>query len=256
MKLTRINPDNSWLLETTGLRLVVDPWLQGPEIDGFGWFHTQHLPQAAWPLDALGPLDAVVITQPFSDHCHEETLRALPASVPILAVPAAHRRLKRLFPEGHTLVSLKQPICSHSSLPGLKLTPLPTPWWDPTHGGLWISSDEGSVLIAPHGYRNRRLLRALRSTMARPCTVLAPSMQYRLPLFLGGTVNLGLKNAYHLCQDVHAHAFVETHSSDKPATGLARALARVRRPNVEQVKSLIAITQELPYAPPVHPSTK
>ena len=81
-------------------------------------------------------------------------------------------------------------------------------------------------------------------------------MQYRLPLFLGGTVNLGLKNAYHLCQDVHAHAFVETHSSDKPATGLARALARVRRPNVEQVKSLIAITQELPYAPPVHPSTK
>lgn len=256
MKLTRINPDHSWLLETTGLRLVVDPWLQGPEIDGFGWFHTQHLPQAAWPLDALGPMDAVVITQPFSDHCHEETLRALPASVPILAVPAAHRRLKRLFPEGRTLVSLEQTFCSHPSLPGLTLTPLPAPWWDPTHGGLWISSDEGSVLIAPHGYRNRRLLRALRPAMARPCTVLAPSMQYRLPLFLGGTVNLGLKNAYHLCQDVHAHAFVETHSSDKPATGLARALARVRRPNLEQVKSLIAITQELPYAPHEQPIAK
>ena len=57
MKLTRINPDHSWLLETPGLRLVVDPWLLGPEIDGFGWFHTQHLPQAAWPIAALGPLE-------------------------------------------------------------------------------------------------------------------------------------------------------------------------------------------------------
>ena len=247
MKLTRINPDHSWLLETTGLRLVVDPWLQGPEIDGFGWFHTQHLPQAAWPVDSLGPLDAIVITQPFSDHCHEETLRALPASVPILAVPAAYRRLKRIFPEGRTLFSLDGTFCSHPSLPELTLTPLPTSWWDPTHGGLWISSEEGSVLIAPHGYRNRSLLRALRPAMARPCTVLAPSLQYRLPFFLGGTVNLGLTNAYHLCQDVHAHAYVETHSSDKPASGVARALARIRRPRFEEVKSVIAITQDLPY---------
>ena len=251
MKLTRINPDHSWLLETTGLRLVVDPWLQGPEIDGFGWFHTQHLPQAAWSVDSLGPLDAIVITQPFSDHCHEETLRALPASVPILAVPAAYRRLKRIFPEGRTLVSLEQTFCSHVSLSGLTLTPLPTSWWDPTHGGLWISSDEGSLLIAPHGYRNRSLLRALRPGMARPCTVLAPSLQYKLPFFLGGTVNLGLKNAYHLCQDVHAHAYVETHSSDKPATGVARSLARMHRPDFQQVKSVIAITQEMPYEPPL-----
>jgi hypothetical protein len=91
------------------------------------------------------------------------------------------------------------------------------------------------------------LLRALRTTMARPCTVLAPSLQYRLPFFLGGTVNLGLTNAYHLCQDVHAHAYVETHSSDKPASGVARALARIRRPRFEEVKSVIAITQDLPY---------
>jgi hypothetical protein len=94
------------------------------------------------------------------------------------------------------------------------------------------------------------LLRALRPAMARPCTVLAPSLQYKLPFFLGGTVNLGLKNAYHLCQDVHAHAYVETHSSDKPATGVARALARMNRPDFQQVKSVIAITQELPYEPP------
>jgi hypothetical protein len=67
---------------------------------------------------------------------------------------------------------------------------------------------------------------------------------------LGGTVNLGLKNAYHLCQDVHAHAYVETHSSDKPATGVARALARMNRPDFQQVKSVIAITQELSYEPP------
>ena len=98
------------------------------------------------------------------------------------------------------------------------------------------------MLIAPHGYRNRSLLRAMRPAMARPCTVLAPSLQYRLPFFLGGTVNLGLKNAYHLCQDVHAHAYV--------ASGVARALARIRRPSHEEVKSVIAITQELPYEPP------
>lgn len=250
MKLTRINPDHSWILETAGLRIALDPWLLGPEIDGFGWFHTQHLPQAAWPIASLGTLDAIVITQPFSDHCHEETLRALPSSIPILAVPAAYQKLTRLFPSGRTLVSLDRLFSVHESLPEITLMPLPAAWWDPTHGAVWISSEEGSVLIAPHGYRNRSLLRAMRPAMARPCTVLAPSLQYRLPFFLGGTVNLGLKNAYHLCQDVHAHAYVETHSSDKPASGVARALARIRRPSHEEVKSVIAITQELPYEPP------
>lgn len=245
MKLTRINPDHSWLVETAGLRLVIDPWLMGPEIDGFGWFHTQHLPEEAWSVEDLGTIDAVLITQPFSDHCHEETLRALPASIPLIAVPSAFKRLRTIFPSGRTLICIDQPL--FSDVPGLTLTALPTPFWDPTHGGVWLSSSEGSLLIAPHGYRNRSLLRTLRPAHSRPCTVLAPSMRYSLPFFLGGAVNLGLKNAHHVCQDVHAHVYIETHSSNKPSSGLARILAWIDRPDFDRVRSVISIAHRVPY---------
>jgi hypothetical protein len=250
MKLTRVNPDHSWLLETNGLRILIDPWLAGPEVDGWGWFHTQHLPEAAWPLEALGSLDGILVTLPFSDHCHKESLRALPAHIPLLATPDALRRLRRIFPTGRTLVALGDPFFSTDALPGVSFTHLSAPWWRPTHQAVWISSPDGSLLVAPHGYHGRKRLRALRPAMARPCTVLAPSMRYGLPFFLGGPVNLGLQNASHLCQDVHANVYLETHSADKPGSGLARLLARIHRPPFERVQSVIAIAAEVPYRQP------
>ena len=41
MKIQRLNMDNTWLLEMEGLRILVDPWLEGEEIDYFSWFNTQ-----------------------------------------------------------------------------------------------------------------------------------------------------------------------------------------------------------------------
>ena len=102
MKLTRINPDHSWLLETPGLRLVVDPWLLGPEIDGFGWFHTQHLPQAAWPIAALGPLDAIVITQPFPTTATRKPCAPCPPPSPSWRFPLRTDASSAFFPKAET----------------------------------------------------------------------------------------------------------------------------------------------------------
>ena len=36
MILQRLNMDTSWLIELSGTTIVVDPWLEGVEIDFFG----------------------------------------------------------------------------------------------------------------------------------------------------------------------------------------------------------------------------
>jgi hypothetical protein len=40
MLLQRLNMDNSWYLELSRLRLLIDPWLEGTEVDFFPWFNT------------------------------------------------------------------------------------------------------------------------------------------------------------------------------------------------------------------------
>ena len=51
MQIQRLNMDNSWYLGFEGLRLLVDPWLEGTEIDFFPWFNTQwHSFQGQRPL--------------------------------------------------------------------------------------------------------------------------------------------------------------------------------------------------------------
>ena len=41
MLLQRLNMDNSWFLDLGGCRLLIDPWLEGQEVDYFPWFNTQ-----------------------------------------------------------------------------------------------------------------------------------------------------------------------------------------------------------------------
>jgi L-ascorbate metabolism protein UlaG (beta-lactamase superfamily) len=97
MRLTRLDDYQSWLLEVGGRRLAIDPWLT----------HTYRVPAGDWlsgrrrevvdtPKEAIADVDALLITGPFSDHLHAETLSVLPRGVPAFANPPAARRLARL----------------------------------------------------------------------------------------------------------------------------------------------------------------
>ena len=76
-------------------RILLDPWLIGPEIDGFKQFNMQWLSQPAVALDHIAEPNRIVISQPYSDHCHELTLHEMPSSVNIEGVDRAIKRLTK-----------------------------------------------------------------------------------------------------------------------------------------------------------------
>ena len=247
--LQRLNGDTSWLATHGGVQVAIDPWLVGEEVDGFSWFNAARLRLPAVAPAALSPLlTAIVLTQPFSDHCHEETLLALGGACPIFAVPGALSRLRR---GPRALAARAQPLAAlPTALPGWAVSHLPAPLLAPTHSAVLLASPGGSVLVAPHGLTGARALAAAAAATAatpRPLTLLATTSTFALPWWLGGTVNLGLQAAAALCTATAADAFHDTHSEDKAASGCAPALARRHYCSTAEVQAAIAAAQPAPW---------
>ena len=55
--------DNSWCLGLGGKRFLIDPWLEGVEVDYFSWFNTQWHRTPPLSYSELPAFDAVLITQ-------------------------------------------------------------------------------------------------------------------------------------------------------------------------------------------------
>lgn len=124
--LAHLNADTTWLLQlplpaTTSAdsprrsryNILIDPWLQGPQSDVASWFSTQWhvvapLVQTMTELDSVlaemeggssaeqgvSYIDCVAVSHEFTDHCHEATLRELPAGVPVIATEKAAQLIR------------------------------------------------------------------------------------------------------------------------------------------------------------------
>ncbi|MEN9223609.1 MAG: MBL fold metallo-hydrolase [Thermostichus sp. BF3_bins_97] len=90
MKLTRIDL-NSWLIQTEGQTLLLDPWLVDPLVFlGLPWFiRIEHRHPPPFTPSTLPKLDGILISQAQPDHCHPPTLQRLNKQIPVLASPAA-----------------------------------------------------------------------------------------------------------------------------------------------------------------------
>ena len=243
LELTRLNGDSSWLVTQGAQAWAIDPWLTGAEIDCCAAFNVATLREPAVP-PALLAVTAILLTQGFSDHCHEETLLALGKGCPIYAVPAALARLQRGPPQ---LRARAQPLASAAPAhPGWRAQHLPPPLLAPTHGGVLLATPGGSVLIAPHGLEAAALPAAARLCAAapRPLAVLATTSTFALPWYVGGTVNLGLQRAAALCAAVRADAFHATHDEDKMASGWVVGAAQRRYCRAEEVRAAIPAHRE------------
>jgi UDP-MurNAc hydroxylase len=81
----------SLLVEAGGVRLVTDPWLEGPTYLGAWW----HFPAPAARAADLTRVDYVYITHDHVDHFHVPTLLALPRRTPLLVGRFMSRRFRR-----------------------------------------------------------------------------------------------------------------------------------------------------------------
>jgi hypothetical protein len=102
-------------------------------------------------------IDAIVISLPFSDHCHEDTLDTFPPCIPIIAANGSYKRLKAYYGESRNIIELPSSDCDYQGgacihIPGSsfdivavqsKLSSLP----DPAHRGILITHSLNSTRV-------------------------------------------------------------------------------------------------------------
>lgn len=258
----RVNADASFLLEMHGMRLLVDPWLISHEIDGSALFnkanHTFSPMSCKQVMDLK--IDAIVISLPFSDHCHEETLALLDHNIPIYAEKAAKRRLETFFNSGNddnngnsktkriieidanVGVDLEGSNSLHIKIECIQ----PGNVLDFTHGGLYFTSViDGEILstglYAPHGLsaKQAQKLKVERLLNVHLHLLLTTMSTYELPLLLGGTVNLGLKEAEGVCKILNPQCVIDVHSEQKVTSGMVPYFANPVYPTHVEIRKAI-----------------
>lgn len=231
LKIQRLNMDSSWFIEWQETKFILDPWLLGAEIDFFSWFNKQWHRTKALPIEELPEYDHVIISQSFSDHCHEETLLKLnPKS--IYSHSKTKKRLKKSgidqvktiadFPSRTIIEKL-----SFSFLHNQNLTKA-------SFSGLIIEQENEQILYLPHGFHFTQ--DQIKIIQQKNTILLITSLSnYELPFYLGGTVNPGLNSAMALNKLFDPDLILQTHDEEKHSKGLVKKFATTHYPDVQEI---------------------
>ena len=237
MQLQRLNMDNSWFIEIDGLRILVDPWLFGVEIDFFSWFNKQWHRTAPIALDQIPDFDLVLITQKYPDHFHQETLKKLQVKQ-LICPKSIQKDVEKLLP--NCRVQNFNSGINNILDTELNLHFLPTNRKiDPIYDALFIEGKEEGIFLATHGYMDIGEWQDFLSKMPPVKLAICPFDHYQLPFFLGGTVAPGLEGVEKLVSAINPEKIVATHDEDKHAEGLVSKFAKIiKSPNFEKLNSM------------------
>jgi L-ascorbate metabolism protein UlaG (beta-lactamase superfamily) len=229
IQVQRLNMDNSLFLEISGLKIIIDPWLEGTEIDFFKWFNTQWHRTAPLPYEDIPEFDTVLITQKYPDHFHIETLKKINPKH-IVAPKSLKNKIKKALP--HATLIVLDAMENQLEVNNVTITFLPTHRKiDPIYDAYIIDDGKQSIFLATHGFQTREKDLALIKN-ASPCQLLInPFNHYQLPTLLGGLVSPGLEGVKHLCAVLDPKKVIATHDEDKHAEGLISKFAKVTRPS-------------------------
>jgi len=231
--------DNSWYIKLGNLRLLIDPWLEGTEVDYFSWFNTQWHRTSPVSYQDLPEYDAVLITQKYPDHFHIQTLTRLRASRIILP-ESIHSKARKVFPETQFFpISAKKPYCDFN---GVRIECLAkTTHIGPEFHAFQISDGRETAVIAPHGHRLKNL-----EPIAQGIKLLLSTFNdYRLPYFLGGQLAPGVDGLQKLVEAFRPEFVAATHDEDKYASGLVSKLARIKHPSGKDLSRITALGTNL-----------
>ena len=234
MQIQRLNLDTSWIFTLGSLRILVDPWLIGSEVDGFSWFNEQWHSREPVEPDELGRIDFILISQSYEDHCHIPTLEILDANIPLLATGKAASRLRRKFPERDVISIPDYPeVLPYGDIkisalhPGRKL--------DPVYYGVLISHMGKSIFYASHGFHMEPADAAKLTASFDIGLLITTFTHFKLPALLGGDVNPGQENALQLCELLKPDNVIGTHDEQKIGKGLVSRLAKVTYPDFADI---------------------
>jgi hypothetical protein len=235
LKLRRLNMDTSWQLSWGQTNLLIDPWLVGTEIDGFAWFNEQWHTTAPREIHTLENYQAILISQPFSDHCHEETIRQL-KEVPLLVNPKSRKRLLREFEQREMLdlpLFLEQNWMKFGEL---EIAYLKSPKvFSAAFDAVLIRKGKELVVYCPHGFEfTNTQVEAL--SVYQTKALIAGFSSFKLPFFLGGVVNPGKSNVLDLVKALKPEKVFHTHDENKASKGIVKKIATVVYQNEVEMK--------------------
>ena len=137
---------NGWLLDWSGLRVLVDPWFCGPLVFPTGpWFFQGQLSRSfALPAD----LDLLLLTQGLDDHAHPETLALLPRSLPVVGSLTAAKKVEQMgFQQVTGLRPGETTAFGELRIEATAGAPVPQ-----VENGYLLRHPQGSLYLEPHGY--------------------------------------------------------------------------------------------------------
>jgi len=222
--LQRINMDSCWLIKIGDTRFLVDPWLTGSETDGFKWLNRQwHVHEVMKPGE-LPEFDAILITQPYDDHCHIASLRQIAGNKPILADRRASAKIRRQLKNAQ-VITLDEKKRTKTLFNNVSLYISPT---DKLYNGCVIQSGEKTLIYLPHGIEIKQ--RYLKHFPTQAGVVLSSASTFRLPFWLGGLVAKGISNIQEIQRHFNPRCIYTTHDEPKEGVGLVSIFARKHYP--------------------------
>ena len=217
--------DSSWQIHWQGVSMIIDPWLTGSEIDGFSWLNEQWHITEPLPMADIGRCDLIVVSQPYTDHCHAATLDALKPIGAMMAVRPAKKRIERETGNKNIteIPDAADGWAPHGELLIAKISP--DKWIDPIYHALVIRCGQEAIFYAPHGF----LLSEAQMKILQPLRVrllITTFSYFRIPAIMGGLVNPGVDAAKKLAEQINAEKMINTHDEQKKGRGLVTRLAK------------------------------
>jgi len=183
---------NSWLIEISGKRILLDPWLVDALMFGnAAWFFKS---ERLTPREIPKNIDLILLSQGLPDHAHPATLKQLDRQIPVVGSPSAAKLVREL---GYTQVT----ALAHGevfSIPNLLeiRAVVGSPVGPTTFENGYILKDlvEGnSIYYEPHGYHAASI-----QEFAPVDVVITPTIDLKLPLV--GSVIKGQQSAMQVAQ--------------------------------------------------------
>jgi glyoxylase-like metal-dependent hydrolase (beta-lactamase superfamily II) len=235
LQLTLLNGDSSWLIELDGTRILLDPWLDGEAILLHPAFHVAQLGPSVVPLRDLPPVDALVISHPFPDHCNRATLRQLPPELPVYA-PAVVKPFAKAVGGFRNVTAIPNSTRGGTAATAGNVSlfwcraaaPL-----DTTHNALILrgARSGATVMYCPHGLLDGGpTLKAVERVLAgRLDAFLCSFTRLDLPGYLGGIANLGTEAATAMVARLAPRYVLSTHDGEKPDQGFVARVGKTTR---------------------------
>jgi L-ascorbate metabolism protein UlaG (beta-lactamase superfamily) len=194
--------NNSWLIEISGQRILLDPWIVGTLVFGnLPWLFQGHHTE---PRSLPDRIDLILLSQGLEDHAHPPTLQQLDRTIPVVASPNAAKVVREL---GYTTVTELAHGESHTLGDRVQIQATPGAPIGPflVENGYLLTELETKLKLyyEPHGFHSPTLKAA-----APVDVVITPLISLELPLM--GALIQGDRSAPQLVEWLQPQVMLPT----------------------------------------------